>query len=171
MITENKHWYAVLTRTNSEYKVRDYFSVQNIENFLPVQPHMTETNGQLSERLRLVIPRMIFVYIHPREMSIVRGTMNVYDFLRLTPGQPPTPIPESQMADFRYMIDYSTKEVILTGEAIPRGTSVVVAKGNLKGLHGELVRYEGKYHILVRVNLFGCALVSIPANCVKKEKE
>lgn len=61
-------------------------------------------------------------------------------------------------------------QVILTGESIPKGTRVVVAKGDLQGLRGELVRYNNKYHILVRIDMFGSAMVTIPASYVRKEK-
>jgi transcription antitermination factor NusG len=170
MTDDDKRWYVVLTRTNSEYKVRDYFSLQNIENFLPVQLHTTEKKGKIMAKERLVIPRMVFVRISPQEISTVRSTMNVFDFLRTRSGSTPAPIPNEQMADFRYMLDYSHQEVVLTGEYIPHGTSVVVTKGDLQGLRGELIRYEGKYHILVRVDMFGCAMVSIPASYVRKGK-
>ncbi|WP_321332050.1 UpxY family transcription antiterminator [uncultured Bacteroides sp.] len=170
-ISEDKKWYVVLTRTHAEYKVREYLSLLNIENFLPIQSKIIEKKGKTAEKEHLVLPRMVFVHISREEMQTVRNTMNVFDFLRDRSRSAPTSVPPKQMADFRYMLDYSRKEVIVTGERIPAGTPVVVAKGDLKGLQGELVRYEGKYHILVRIDIFGCALVSIPASFVKKEKE
>ena len=154
----DKHWYVVLTRTNSERKVRDYFQLQEVDTFLPVQNRVIEREGKRIERERLLLPRMVFVH------------MNVYDFLRDRSTGAPTCIPDAQMADFRYMLDYSQDQVILTGESIPKGTRVVVAKGDLQGLRGELVRYNNKYHILVRIDMFGSAMVTIPASYVRKEK-
>lgn len=61
--------------------------------------------------------------------------------------------------------------MILTGESIPKGTRVVVAKGDLQGLRGELVRYNNKYHILVRIDMFGSAMVTIPASYVRKRNK
>ena len=151
----DKHWYVVLTRTNSERKVRDYFQLQEVDTFLPVQNRVIEREGKRIER---------------QEMAAVRSTLNVYDFLRDRSTGAPTCIPDAQMADFRYMLDYSQDQVILTGESIPKGTRVVVAKGDLQGLRGELVRYNNKYHILVRIDMFGSAMVTIPASYVRKEK-
>ena len=165
--TDNdKHWYVVLTRTNSERKVRDYFQLQEVDTFLPVQSRVIEREGKRIERERLLLPRMVFVRISRQEMFAVRNTLNVYDFLR----DRSTGAPDRQMADFRYMLDYSHDQVILTGETIPQGTRVVVAKGDLQGLRGELVRYNNKYHILVRIDMFGSAMVTIPASYVRKDK-
>lgn len=165
----HKYWYAVLTRTNSERKVRDYFQQQGVEVFLPIQQRVIERSGKRIERECLLLPRMVFVHIAKSDVPAVRGTMNVYDFLRDRSTNAPTCIPDEQMANFRYMLDYSKDQVIITGEQIPGGTPVVVAKGNLQGLHGELVRYNNKYHILVRINMFGSALVTIPASYVRKD--
>ena len=134
----DKHWYVVLTRTNSERKVRDYFQLQEVDTFLPVQNRVIEREGKRIERERLLLPRMVFVHISRQEMAAVRSTLNVYDFLRDRSTGAPTCIPDAQMADFRYMLDYSQDQVILTGESIPKGTRVVVAKGDLQGLRGEL---------------------------------
>lgn len=168
MTDNNKEWYAVLTRTNSERKVRDYFELQEVETFLPVQHRVIERGGKRIERECLLLPRMVFVRIPKSDLSVVRNTMNVYDFLRDRSTKAPTCIPDEQMANFRYMLDYSKDQVIVTGEEIPQGTPVVVAKGHLQGLCGELVRYNNKYHILVRIDLFGSALVTIPASYVRK---
>lgn len=164
-----KHWYAVLTRTNAERKVRDYFVLQEVETFLPIQTRIIERNGKRLEREYLLLPRMVFVYIPKSDMIAVRNTMNVFDFLRDRSTNAPTCIPDEQMANFRYMLDYSEEQIIITGEEIPQGTKVVVAKGNLQGLRGELVRYNNKYHILVRIDMFGSAMVTIPASYVRKD--
>lgn len=168
MTENNKYWYVVLTRTNSERKVCDYFELQEVETFLPVQRRVMERGGKRIERECLLLPRMVFVHIAPSDIVAVRNTMNVYDFLRSRSTNAPTCIPDEQMANFRYMLDYSKDQVIITGEEISEGTPVVVAKGNLQGLRGELVRYNNKYHILVRIDMFGSALVTIPASYVRK---
>lgn len=168
MTDNKKYWYVVLTRTNSERKVRDYFELQEVETFLPIQHRVIERGGKRIERECLLLPRMVFVHIAPSDIVSVRNTMNVYDFLRSRSTNAPTCIPDEQMANFRYMLDYSKDQVIITGEEISEGTPVVVAKGNLQGLRGELVRYNNKYHILVRIDMFGSALVTIPASYVRK---
>lgn len=170
MVSETKHWYAVLTRINTEYKVKEYLDKQGVENFLPLQPRTIERNGKRTEKLALVLPRMLFVHITPSQFFEVRNTMNVYSFVHDRSRNTPSVIPDNQMVDFRYMVDYSKKQIVITNEDIPEGAPVVVAKGDLQGLRGELVRYNGKYQIMVRVNMLGNAMVSIPASYVKKDK-
>lgn len=60
----DKHWYVVLTRTNSERKVRDYFQLQEVDTFLPVQNRVIEREGKRIERERLLLP-VWFSFISP----------------------------------------------------------------------------------------------------------
>ena len=150
----DKHWYVVLTRTNSERKVRDYFQLQEVDTFLPVQNRVIEREGKRIERERLLLPRMVFVHISRQEMAAVRSTLNVYDFLRDRSTGAPTCIPDAQMADFRYMLDYSQDQVILTGESIPKGTRVVVAKGDLQGLRGESIQIKTEKNRRIIIHSF-----------------
>lgn len=58
--TDNdKHWYVVLTRTNSERKVRDYFQLQEVDTFLLFKIVSSNVEGKRIERERLLLPRMV----------------------------------------------------------------------------------------------------------------
>jgi len=86
--TDNdKHWNVVLTRTNSERKVRDYFQLQEVDTFLPVQNRVIEREGKRIERERLLLPRMVFVHISRQEMFAVRNTLNVYELALFLPRE------------------------------------------------------------------------------------
>lgn len=134
----DKHWYVVLTRTNSERKVRDYFQLQEVDTFLPVQNRVIEREGKRIERERLLLPRMVFVHISRQEMAAVRSTLNVYDFLRDRSTGAPTCIPDAQMADFRYMLDYSQDQVILTRRVHSQRYSCSSCQGRFTRLAGRI---------------------------------
>lgn len=115
-------------------------------------------------------PRTIFVKISKQEMILVRQVPNVYNFVCDRITNQPIPIPDYQMVNFKMMVDISEKDVILTTEKLPKGSLVEVAKGDLTGLCGELIRYENKYHLVVRMDLFGSALVRMPAAWVRRKE-
>lgn len=48
------------------------------------------------------------------------------------------------------------------------GDKVRVKQGKLSGLIGELIEIRGKYKIAIRLDYFGCALTTVPVNCVEK---
>ena len=45
---------------------------------------------------------------------------------------------------------------------------VTVAKGSMQGVRGEMVKYESKYYIAVRLQELGCALISVPVSYVRR---
>jgi len=72
------------------------------------------------------------------------------------------------MEDFRFLLDFSEEAVEMTNENIKAGDLVRVVKGSLRGMEGELIRHKGVTKVLVRIDMLGCAMVSIPASFVEK---
>jgi len=72
------------------------------------------------------------------------------------------------MRDFRFLVDFSEEAIEVTNEEVGVGDYVVVVKGPLKGMEGELVHFRGNYKVAVRIEFLGCAMVDIPASFVEK---
>ena len=89
-------------------------------------------------------------------------------FLKLRGEREPAVIPDKQMEDFRFLVDFSEEAVEMVNEDIAVGDSIQVVKGALKGLEGELVQFRGETKVAVRIDLLGCALVDIPASFVER---
>ena len=66
------------------------------------------------------------------------------------------------------MVDLSDTSILMVNEPIAPGTMVTVAKGCMQGVRGEMVKYESKYYIAVRLQELGCALVSVPVSYVRR---
>ena len=77
-------------------------------------------------------------------------------------------IPDKQMEDFRFLLDFSEEAVEMTNENIKAGDLVRVVKGSVRGMEGELIRHKGVTKVLVRIDMLGCAMVNIPASFVEK---
>lgn len=171
MENENRRWYAVRVRNKTEMQVVEDFTNLQVEHYLPILTRNYQRAGKKVKKEVLPIPRTLFVKISKQEMILVRQVPNVYNFVCDRITNQPIPIPHYQMVNFKMMVDISEKDVILTTEKLPKGSLVEVAKGDLTGLCGELIRYENKYHLVVRMDLFGSALVRMPAAWVRRRKE
>ena len=78
-------------------------------------------------------------------------------------------IPEDQMETFRSMVE-NTDELVEFTEELASGVMVQVVHGQLKGVKGELVDYQGKDKLMLRIVGLGSALVVVTADSVEKMK-
>jgi len=145
---ELKHWHAVFTASRAEKKVRDRLEELGVECFLPVQTVLRQWTYRKSRVVVPVIAGLVFVRVKGEAGAAV--------------------IPDKQMEDFRFLLDFSEEAVEMTNENIKAGDLVRVVKGSLRGMEGELIRHKGVTKVLVRIDMLGCAMVNIPASFVEK---
>lgn len=163
-----KRWLAAYVKMHHEKKVRDKLTNLGIDNFLPVQTEIRQWSDRKKKVESVLIPMMIFVRVDPEEQHTVIIQPSVLRFLVLRGENTPTEIPENQMDQFRFMLDFSEKPVNFNTDKLRYGEKVKVIKGPLSGLEGELVNFEGKSNIAIRIAQLGCAVVEISVNMVKK---
>ena len=151
--TETVHWHAVFTASRAEKKVRDRLEELGVECFLPVQTVLRQWTYRKSRVVVPVIAGLVFVRVSRQELKGEAGA---------------AVIPDKQMEDFRFLLDFSEEAVEMTNENIKAGDLVRVVKGSLRGMEGELIRHKGVTKVLVRIDMLGCAMVNIPASFVEK---
>lgn len=164
----NRRWLAVYVKMHHEKKLRDRLTALGIESFLPVQEEIRKWSDRKKKIERVLIPMMIFVYVNQEEQRIVITQPSVIRYLVLRGESTPAEIPASQMDSFRFMVDNSETSVNFNELDFQPGEKVVVLKGSLAGLEGELVTINGKSNIAIRIEQLGCAIVEINASYVKK---
>lgn len=165
---EELHWHAVFTASRAEKKVRERLEEQGIECYLPVQTVVRQWTYRKSRVEVPVIAGMIFVRVTRQGQVEVLQTKGVVTFLRLKGVPGVAVIPDKEMKEFRFLLDFSEEAVEVVNDKITKGDWVQVVKGPLKGLEGELVKFRGMTKIAVRLEMLGCALVDIPASFVEK---
>lgn len=165
---ENKHWHAVYTASRAEKKVRERLAEVGVECFLPVQTVVRQWSYRKAKVVVPVIAGMVFVRVERKEWVKVLEVRGVVSFLKQWGEREPAVIPDKQMEDFRFLVDFSEEAVEMVNEDIAVGDSIQVVKGALKGLEGELVQFRGETKVAVRIDLLGCALVDIPASFVER---
>ena len=60
-------------------------------------------------------------------------------------------VPDKQMHDFMFLLDFSPSGVEVLNKNLKRGDRVRVIKGPLQGLEGELVRLMGHKRVVIRL--------------------
>lgn len=163
----NKKWLVAYVKMHHEKRVRDRLTALGIENFLPVQQEVHRWSDRKKRVERVLIPMMIFVCVDLKEQRTVLTHPSVLRYLVLRGEHSPTEIPEEQMTQFRFMLDFSDRPISFNTTGLQPGEKVKIIKGPLAGLEGELVTVEGKSNFVVRINQLGCASVEVNASMVE----
>ena len=116
--TETVHWHAVFTASRAEKKVRDRLEELGVECFLPVQTVLRQWTYRKSRVVVPVIAGLVFVRVGRQEQVKVLQTKGVVAFLRLKGEAGAAVIPDKQMEDFRFLLDFSEEAVEMTNENI-----------------------------------------------------
>lgn len=166
MANEQKYWYAVYTAPRAEKKVSERFEKEGIEHYLPLQTVKRRWSDRIKDVVVPVIHGYIFVHIHPTETKNVLNVFGAIAFVK--EFLKPVPIPEEQINRLKFMVDFSEEPIEFSMDAFQPGESVVIIRGSLQGLMGELVEIQGKHKVLVRLTSFGCALTMVPYSFLEK---
>jgi len=153
MKQNEKKWYAVYVAPRAEKKVSERFTSLGIEHYLPLQ----KVKRIWSDRVKEVIIPVVNGYIFAKiDLNFVSERGN------------PVSIPENQIAILQLMVDKAVEVIEFSNEQFDKGESIIITKGPLEGLLGELVEMKGSYKVLVRLEKLGCALTTVPKSFVKK---
>jgi len=159
-------WYAVYTAPKAEKKVSERFSQYGIEHYLPLQ----KVKRRWSDRIKEVIIPVVNGYIFVRILAVdYRKITDVYGALNfIRQDGKPMPIPDNQMSRMRLMVELAEEPVEFCYEQFERSESILISRGPLQGMIGELVELKGKHKVLIRLEGLGCALTTVPLSFIKK---
>ena len=171
MVAENKlNWYAAYTRVNQELLVKKRLDELGIENYLPQEEQVRETSVGRKKIRIILIHGMIFIRT---DKATSFSLLNDYNlniiYLKDRENRRSLIIPDKQMQDFMFLLDFSTDGVEVLNKDLKRGDRVKVIKGPLQGLEGELVRLKGHKRVIVRLEgVVSIATYFIPGSFLEK---
>ncbi|WP_302459012.1 UpxY family transcription antiterminator [Mediterranea massiliensis] len=163
-----RQWLVLYVKSCMERKTAQRLAAMGIESYVPVQTVTRRYSDRLKKMEQLVLPLVVFVHVTPseRRQALTLGAATRYLVLR---GQhEPAVIPDEQLRQFRFMLDYSPEAVTFSSTPLAPGDPIRVIKGPLAGLEGELITLEGHHQVFIRLDLLGCAHVAIPVGFVEK---
>ena len=164
---EERKWYVAYVRLFHERKAAEKLTAMGIESFVPVREEIHQWSQRKKKVMRVLIPQMIFIRGTQKERMEALTLASISHYMVLRGEHTPAVIPDRQMEQFKFMVDYSEETIEMFTSPLEPGQQVKVIKGPLSGMEGELMEIEGKSKVVVRLDLLGCAGVDMPAGYVE----
>lgn len=165
-----RNWYVAIVSNNSEKKVQSRLETLHYETYVAKQT-ITRVwkNGRKAKIDKVLLPSLVFVKCTETERRAVVALPYIKRFLTnkaaASNGMQMTPfavIPQHQIDTLRFMLGQSNSPVTMVDVPYRVRDKIVVVRGSLKGLEGEVVKtYDGKSELVVRLDILGCARVEI----------
>jgi len=171
MSDDQEFWFAARTRANQELSLRNSLKNLEITHYLPT--HIV--TRRISDRVKRVevpvINNLIFIRTTKQNAySLIKEEGLKISYIRSLDGNGLLVVPDKQMADFMFVMDLSPESLNQCVLNFVPGDRVKVIKGTLAGIEGELVRIDGKTHVLLRIPQVLAISVRIPKSYLEKIK-
>jgi len=164
------NWYAAKVKYQTERKMKAWLDEQAIENFIPFRKVLIERNGRKINKEKPIVPGLLFIKTNYQTACILQvesRTKIVY--LRNFENHRLLIVPDKQMQDFMFLLDFSESAVQVENANLRKGDRVRVIKGDFAGIEGELIRIKGHKRVVVRLEgLFSLATTYIPSSFLEK---
>lgn len=146
---QKRRWLALYTRPRHEKKVSEQLLEENIIFYLP----LVKTLRQWTDRKKWVeIPLFssyVFVYVDDMEYYKALNAVGALRYVSFDGVA--VEIPEKQINNIKWVLSTDIFSEPVEGK-IPSGTTVNIIKGPLRGLKAEMVNYNNKNIIVLRLD-------------------
>jgi len=161
------YWYAAYTKSRTEKKVLERLTENGFEAYLPIQ----RKRRQWSDRLKWVeeplIKSYIFIRVNERQYYDAINTPGLVCYVTFE-GKAAA-IPDWQIDLLKKLLNEGA-EMEVSSERFATGQKIIVVKGTLVGMQGEMVEYRGRKKVLVRLGTTGTnILVTVDLDLIEKE--
>jgi transcription antitermination factor NusG len=148
-------WYAFVTRSRHEKRVKRHLDDRGVESYLPLQKALR----QWKDRKKFVETPLFSCYIFAHVAYVNRyDVLTAPSVVRMVSlGRQPTPVREEEIDAIRRILD-SDQYYEVNGQ-LHEGERVEVLGGPLRGIKGDLVSFRGGERVVVNVGAIGQSLV------------
>ena len=151
MINFHAGWYLIYTKPRHEKKVYSELSKLNINTFLPLTKKLHVWHDRKKYIDEPLFPSYIFVYLnHMQNYYDGIETEGVLYYVRT--GKEIARVNETIIDSIRLVTD-KAKDIEVSANRFLPGQKLVINHGALTGLSCELIQYDNKEKLLVRVDL------------------
>lgn len=169
MLNNQSYWFAARTRANQEINMRESLKKLEVIHFLPT--HFV-TRIYTDRRKRVEVPlvgNLIFVKCTKLEaFSLLKNYSLKLSYIRdITTGSL-LMVPDIQMERFMFAVNTAPELLKACNTPFAAGDRVRVVKGDFTGFEGELVRLEGKSHVILRIPQILTISIKIPMDHLQK---
>ena len=163
------HWYVANT-CRQEKKIKQRLDSMGIENFIPFQQIARKIHGVVDLIEVSDIPNLVFIHeTFISCMTLIQEYAFDMRYLRDRETGNFLIVPDKQMNDFIFLLDFSKEMVEVVNENLKKGDKVRVIKGDFAGIEGELIRVKGHKRVVVRLEgVVSLATAYIPGSFLEK---
>ncbi|GHU62027.1 transcriptional regulator [Bacteroidia bacterium] len=169
-MSKKKVWFAAKVKYQTEKKIKAWLDEVSVENFVPFRTLVMERHGKRIQREKPLVPGLLFVRTDYRKaLSLPVESHTTMNYMRNIENHQLLTIPDKQMEDFIFLLDFSEAALKVENTNLKRGDRVRVIKGEFAGIEGELVRINGHKRVVVRLEgLFSLATTYIPGSFLER---
>ena len=162
------HWYVANT-CRQEKKIKQRLDSMGIENFIPFQQIARKIHG-VDKLIERALPEKYKKDVTFKScMSLIQEYAFDMRYLRDRETGNFLIVPDKQMNDFMFLLDFSKEMVEVVNENLKKGDKVRVIKGDFAGIEGELIRVKGHKRVVVRLEgVVSLATAYIPGSFLEK---
>jgi len=158
---QSYNWYAIRVKSRSEKKVYADLLEQEIEAYLPLQRKLRQWSDRKKWIEMPLISGYVFVYISRKEYESVLKIYNVVCYVYFE-GKAAV-IRDADINLLKRMLGQVEVELEITLEQLKPGQMVEIISGPLCGVVGELINFQGKNKVALRIQPLGyTVLVEAP---------
>lgn len=166
-MSQTKKWYVAYVRLFHERKTAEKLAAMGIESFVPIREEIHQWSQRKKKVMRVLIPQMIFIHATKEERMNALTLPSISHYMVLRGEHVPAVIPDRQMKQFMFLVDYSNETIEMFVSPLEPGQTIKVIKGPLAGLEGELIEINGQSKVVVRLDILGCVGVDMPIGYVE----
>ena len=164
----NTPWFAAVVRPKSEKLVHRLLGQKQIESYVPLVERVRRYQSKIRKSQIPLLNGYVFVHLEPLQLIKVLETEHVYKVVKFQ-GKP-AEVSQVEI-DFLKAITGEAYEARQVFEPLAKGDRVMIKGGQLTGVKGTLVEFEGKERVLVELQTLGVNLaMSIPLSHLIKEQ-
>ncbi len=151
---ENKSWYLVYTKPQSESVAAENLMRQNYQTYLPLFKKVRIKNAQLRKVIEPLFPRYVFIELNTEtdDWSPIRSTIGVSKIVNF--GFTPAKVPDSLIYNLR---DNENSDGLyeFVEKKLVKGQSIEILSGPMMGYSGVFNKYSTKDRVNILLNLLG----------------
>lgn len=163
-------WRAFYTRSRAERKVEQLLAACDLEVFLPKRVVTRQWSDRKRRVVQALFPGYIFARVDERERLTVLRTNGVVHCIAVD-GRPAV-VPEQDIRNLKTMQRDPDRIEAIRLPLPKRGSRVVIWKGVMQGLEGEVEEHRrGTYVVVTIASVRQAVRVEVPADWVEPVRE
>lgn len=153
-LKQNRSWYLVVTKSQSEFKAQENLLRQGYEIYLPLVQTSRRRNGKNVKRTEAFFPRYLFISLDKEtdNWSPIRSTIGVAGMVRF--GGMPAQVPDSLVANLKKNENEFGLQIIDIKE-FKNGDKVEIIDGPFEGYKAVYQKMKSTERVSVLLDIVG----------------